>query len=126
MRLLLLQLCTFISFSYVAAFFQLPFFAAFFRGLSSPQEPSDEYNRVLKLIEDSAATQKDLVKTQKDLVKIQIDLTTAQTKTDKQLRLLINYNSNRDEQLEKLYLLYSIQLYSIYIVDTATVYNIYY
>jgi len=78
---LLLQLCTFITFSYVAAFFKPPFFADFFRGLSDSRGPSDEYNRVLKLIEDIA---------------------TEQAKTDKQLRLLINKNSNRDEELEKL------------------------
>ena len=78
---LLLQLCTFITFSYVAAFYKPPFLADFFRGLSDSRGPSDEYNRVLKLIEDIA---------------------TEQAKTDKQLRLLINKNSNRDEELEKL------------------------
>ena len=87
MRLLLL-LCTFITFSYVAAFFMPPFFADFFRGLSVSRDPSDEYNRVLKLIEALAKSQ---AKTDKQ-----------QAKTDKQLQLLINYNSNRDNELEKL------------------------
>ena len=125
MRLLLLICTFFITFSYVAAFFKPPFFADFFRGLSGYREPSDEYNRVLKLIEDIAKTQvetnKQLVMTQKQIAETQAETQKliaetnkqiaetnkqlAETdkqlaKTDKQLRLLINYNSNRDEELE--------------------------
>ena len=74
--------------SFVAAFSKPPFFADFLRRLfNNSQKSPDEYDRVLRLIADVANAQ---LKTQE-----------AQTNTDKQIRMLLNYNRNRDEELEE-------------------------
>ena len=81
-----------ITVSHVVAFFNVPISNNFLRRFST-QDPSDEYHRVLKLIEMLAT---ESAKTDEQLRL----LTKESAKTEKQLRSLIGYNQNRDEELE--------------------------